>query len=277
MDLTSIKTIKSLFAERGIYPTKRLGQNFLIDKYVLNKIISTAELNDESVVLEVGPGTGILTMELSKTAKRVLAVEKDREMEKILKKVMEEKRNIEIVRGDVLKFEPEKYKLTEKKYKIVANLPYYITSPAIRKFLELKNPPEAMVVMVQKEVARRICAKPPHMSLLAVAVQFYAEAKIISFVSRGCFWPAPNVDSAIIKIIPKKAEGREQINVKLFFKIVRAGFSQPRKQLAGNLSKVLKKDKKSTELWLLESGIRPSQRAETLSVSDWKRIVFNNK
>lgn len=276
MDLSSVKTIKSFFSDRLIHPKKQFGQNFLIDKSILGKIIAAAKLNKESVVLEIGPGAGVLTMELSRRAKRVLAVEKDKEMEKILKKTARGEKNVEIIREDVLKFLPEKYGLAGKKYKIVANLPYYITSPVIRKFLESENPPETIVVMVQKEVARRICSSPPDMSLLAVAVQFYAEVKIISFVSRNCFWPAPKVDSAIIEIVPRNAADKKRLDVKLFFRIARAGFSQPRKQLAGNLSKVLKKDKKSTELWLLENGIRPSQRAETLSVSDWNHLASNS-
>ena len=128
-----------------------------------------------------------------------------------------------------------KFKIS--KYKLVANIPYYLTSPLIRKFLELKNPPEFMVLMLQKEVAQRICAKVGDMSLLAVSVQFYADAKIISYVSKNCFWPAPKIDSAIIKITPHK---KYKVSPDLFFEIVKAGFSQPRKQLLGNLSKTLK-------------------------------------
>jgi len=153
---------------------------------------------------------------------------------------------------------------------VVANIPYYLTSPLIRKFLEEKNPPQEMVLMLQKEVAQRICSKPPDMNLLAVSVQFYAEPKIISYVSKNCFWPAPKIDSAIIKIIPKI---KKQIKNDLFFKVVKAGFSQPRKQLVNNLSKTLKLTKEQTIALLIKNNIKPNQRAETLSIEDWIKLT----
>jgi len=191
--------------------------------------------------------------------------------------------------------------MAETRYKLVANLPYYITSPVIRKFLETKNQPSEMILMVQKEVAQRICAKPPDMSLLAVSVQFYAEPKIVSYVSKGSFWPSPKVDSAIIKITPKsrlpllergiKGDFTEpqnppqsspyQVRGKLFaeegtinfFRIVHAGFSAPRKQLAGNLSKGLKLDRKIILAVLENAKIEPERRAETLTVEEWSMIT----
>ncbi len=207
---------------------------------------------------------------------------------------MKELKNIEIINTDALKIEPESF-LGKKSYKIVANLPYNITSPVIRKFLESKNPPKEMILMVQKEVAQRICAKPPDMNLLAISVQFYSQPKIMFYVSKNNFWPRPKVDGAVIKVlsIKNKVSG---INKDLFFKIVKAGFSQPRKNILNNLSKMLalspsngvKLDKPSnilnnknlagkekTKEWLLKSGINPSQRAETLDIKDWIKLIQN--
>lgn len=269
MNLTSPVVIKQILAKYSVKPNKILGQNFLIDKNVLKKIIDSADLKPTDVVLEVGPGIGTLTQQLAERADKVIAIEKDPRMIKILKETLANFSNIKIAQADILKLDPKSYILNP--YKIVANIPYYITSPVIRKFLESENPPSEMILMIQKEVAQRICSKPPNMSLLAVSVQFYAEPRIISYVSKNCFLPAPKVDSAIIKIIPK-ADGHP-VFAKLFFKIVKAGFSQPRKQLGGNLAKMLKLNKKRVETWLLKNNINPTQRAETLSVQDWKNLT----
>lgn len=271
MDLTSPKTIKEILSRFGARPNKILGQNFLIDKNVLKKIITASDLKPSDTVLEVGPGIGTLTQELSKHAKQVIAVEKDKAMVSSLKETLKDFKNIEIINTDILR-----YKLQIKNYKVVANIPYYLTSPLIRKFLEEKNPPSEMVLMVQKEVAQRICAKPPKMSLLAVSVQFYAEPKIIFYVSKNCFLPAPKVDSAIIKIIPKNVGSPTPRE--LFFKIVKAGFSHPRKQLVNNLAvlktkNAVKLDKETISAWLEKNKINPNQRAETLSVSDWQNLT----
>lgn len=268
MNLTSVKTIKEILEKHNARPSKRLGQNFLVNEKVLEKIIESAELKKDDVVLEVGPGIGTLTQELAKRVKKVIAVEKDKKMIETLKETLENCNNVEVITEDALKLIPKSYKLEAISYKVVANIPYYLTSPLIRKFLEIKTPPEMMVLMVQKEVAQRICSKPPNMSLLAVSVQFYAEPKIISFVKKESFWPKPEVDSAIIKITPQINTDRKQINTDLFFKIVKAGFSQPRKQLINNLLK-LKKDKEQVSQWLLENGINPHQRAETLHIENW--------
>ncbi|HCC59648.1 MAG: hypothetical protein A2402_03145 [Candidatus Staskawiczbacteria bacterium RIFOXYC1_FULL_37_43] len=278
MDLTSPTTIKEILSKYSARPSKGLGQNFLIDKNVLKKIIGAADLNKNDVVLEVGPGIGTLTQELAKNAKKVIAVEKDKIMIKILGETLKDYKNIEIINGDILRILNFKFSILNQNlisqfsnYKVVSNIPYYLTSPLIRKFLESDNKPSEIILMVQKEVAQRICSKPPDMSLLAVSVQFYADVKIISYVSKNCFWPSPKVDSAIIKIIPR--ENKNKIDPVLFFKIVKAGFSHPRKQLAGNLSKILKIDKKQVDAILIKNNIDPKQRAETLSIEDWKNLA----
>ncbi len=275
------KTVKKLLKKYGLRPLKGLGQNFLIDRGVFRKIIKAANLSKKDVVLEIGPGIGNLTLELAKTAKRVVAIEKDKKMSKALKEILRywDIKNIEIINKDVLKISA-RYKILNTKYKLVANLPYYITSPLIRKFLEMKKKPKEMILMVQKEVAKRICSLPPKMSILAISVQFYAKPQIISFVSKKSFWPQPKVDSAIIKIIPKKLKTSNKFN-RLFFKIVKAGFSHPRKQLINNFSKELKLDKEKVKNWLLKNKVNPIQRAETLSLRDWQKLIkslkFNNE
>ncbi len=273
MNLFSKKTIKNLLKKYKVFPKKRLGQNFLIDKKVLGKIIKAAHLHLKDIILEIGPGTGFLTRALSKRVKKVITVEKDPQMVEILKETIKDFKNIKIIQGDILKINPRRYNLKPRTYKVVANLPYYIVSPVMRKFLESKNRPELMVLMVQKEVAQRIVARPPKMSLLAVSVQFYAKPEIISLVSKKSFWPSPKVDSAILKIIPRKSAYSISVNQLLFFKIVKAGFSQPRKQLINNLSKGLKIDRQKIKNWLLKNKIQPTQRAETLNLQDWLKLA----
>jgi 16S rRNA (adenine1518-N6/adenine1519-N6)-dimethyltransferase len=292
--------VRGLLRRYNIYPSKRLGQNFLVDRKVFKKIIEAANFSGNDVVLEIGPGVGNLTFELAKRVKKVVAIEKDPKMVNILKELLDRwnVRNVELVKEDILKFNPETYNLKPKTYRVVANLPYYVASPVIRKFLEIENKPKELILMVQKEVAQRICACPPKlkerrrakplrlcqgyggqakMNLLAVSVQFYAKPKIISFVSKKSFWPQPKVDGAIIRIAPLINTDRKLINADLFFKIVKAGFSQPRKQLVNNLSQKLKITKEKVRDWLLKNGLQPTQRAETLSLENWIRLVKNSK
>lgn len=271
MDLTSPVEIKNLLSKYNAKPSKGLGQNFLIDRNILNKITEAADIKPGDTILEVGPGIGVLTAELAQKATRVIAVEKDGLMIEILKETLTGYKNVEIIQGDALTLDARTYKLDAKNYKVVANIPYYITSPLIRKFLEAENQPTEIILMVQKEVAQRICAKPPNMSLLAVSVQFYAEPKIISYVSKNCFYPAPKIDSAIIKIHPTGQFS--EASPDLFFKVVKAGFSHPRKQLAGNLVSGLKIKKEEAEKLLLANKIDPKQRAETLSVENWVSLA----
>ncbi|MDO8530297.1 MAG: 16S rRNA (adenine(1518)-N(6)/adenine(1519)-N(6))-dimethyltransferase RsmA [bacterium] len=272
MDLTNPKEIKELLSKYQGRPDKLMGQNFLVDKPALEKIIGASQLTPEDTVLEIGPGIGTLTHELAGKVKKVIAIEKDAAMIEILKETLKNYQNIEITQGDILKI--GNWILDIGNYKIVANIPYYLTSHLIRQFLESKNPPKVMILMVQKEVAQRICAKPPKMSILALSVQFYATPEIISYVKKECFWPSPKVDSAIIKITPKPSTQQyTSINSDSFFNVVKAGFSHPRKQLAGNLSKALNMEKKQAQEWLLKNNVQPQQRAETLHIEDWVKLV----
>lgn len=267
---------KQVLAKSVIKPNKLLGQNFLRDKNVLQKIIAAAALTKNDIVLEVGPGEGILTEALSQQAGRVIAVEKDKNLIAALKIKFAANQNVKIIEGDILEFlsSPSNESLENRPYKVVANIPYYLTSHLIRLLLESARAPQDIILMIQKEVARRICANPPEMSLLAAAVQFYAAPKIIASVSKNSFWPKPKVDSAIIKITPRQTFS-EQINPELFFKVLRAGFSHPRKQLIGNLSGELKINKEKISAALAASQIKNSQRAETLAVENWISLAKN--
>ncbi|MBU1255730.1 ribosomal RNA small subunit methyltransferase A [Patescibacteria group bacterium] len=273
--MTLKTTIKNLIKKYDLRINKLMGHNFLINPRVLQKIIETADLKND-IVLEVGPGLGTLTQELAKKAKKVIAVEKDKQMNEVLKETLKDFDNIEIVEGDILKILKQKPSiLKNSKYKVVANIPYYLTSPLIRMLLESDNPPEEIVLMIQKEVAQRITAQPPKMNLLAISVQFYAQPKTISYISKASFWPEPKVDSAIIRITPHPSvilRAKPEESHQRFFKIVKAGFSSPRKQLANNLSEKLKIDKEKIKTALAECELNPQARAESLNVEDWKKL-----
>ena len=272
MNIFSRTVIKELLLKHNTKLSKSLGQNFLIDKNVLKKLIKASDLKQSDLVLEIGPGIGTITQELARHVKKVITIEKDRNIISILKKTTRLDKNIEIVNKDALK---ANLKLP-KNYKVVANLPYYITGNILRKLLESKNPPQEIVIMIQKEVAQRICAKPPNTNLLATSVQFFADPKIITYVSKKSFYPVPKVDSAIIKITPRKENISEKFQKK-FFKIVKAGFSHPRKQIINNLSKELNLNKEKTQAWLNKNNVQPSQRAETLDIDDWKNLTRSSK
>ncbi len=274
---------KSLLKKYGARPSRKLGQNFLIDNDVLEEIIEASSLSKNDVVLEVGPGTGVLTFSLAEKVKNVIAFEKDEKLYLVLKKRMKELsvKNVKIFNEDILKIDPKNF--LPKEYKIIANIPYYLTSPLIRKFLETENQPDLMVLMVQKEVAERICAgllierlkqqRKTKRSLLAISVQFYAKAYIVSFVSPVSFWPEPKVTSAILKITPDKSLKYSATFIKEFFKVAKAGFSQPRKQLLNNFSRELKISREVVRNWLLKNNIKPEQRAEKLTLKDWQKLT----
>jgi 16S rRNA (adenine1518-N6/adenine1519-N6)-dimethyltransferase len=273
MDLFAKEDVKNLLKSQEILPKKNFGQNFLVDKGAQTKFLAAANIQPEDTVLEIGPGIGNLTQELAKRAQKVITVEKDREMVKILKEQLGEIKNVEIVQGDIRKLDLKALDLNPGSYKVVANIPYYLTAFLIRSFLESQNPPKDMTLIIQKEVAQRICAQPPEMNLLAVSVQFYAKPKIISYIKKSSFWPIPKVDSAIIKIDIQQLTASKDKD--LFFKIIKAGFLQPRKQLLNNLSVGLKMRKEETKSWLLANSLEPSQRAETLSVESWLVLTKN--
>ena len=239
---------------------KYLGQHFLKNKKILEEIARLAELSKKDIVLEIGPGHGELTEFLAQAAGKVIAVEKDRELIPFLEEKFKNQKNVKIISGDILKIR----NLRVKNYKIVANIPYYITSRFLRTFLEANPPtggkPKLMVLMVQYEVAKRICAKPPEMNLLALSVQAYARPKFIRKVSRGNFSPPPEVDSAVIKI----THGRPAPQAEKILKIARRAFQQKRKMLRHSL--------KGLDLPAQHQNKRPQE----LSLEDWKKILLVN-
>ena len=264
---------RSLLREMGTKAKKGLGQHFLVDGRVLKQVVGAGRITSEDTVIEVGPGLGVLTRELVKLAGRVISVEIDKTLAGRLETAFSAADNLTIVHGDILQTAPASL-LPEgiTAYKVVANLPYYITSPVIRHFLEADPNPELMVVMVQKEVAGSIAAQPGKMSLLSVGVQLYGKPEIVGRVSARSFHPVPKVDSAIVRITaysqPVVCPGERQV----FFNIVRAGFGSPRKQLINTLSHGLDMEKEPVYRVLEASGIEASRRAETLSIEDWHRV-----
>lgn len=261
--------IKRLFSLHHITPSRQQGQNFLIDKNVLNKIIKTADLKKDDVVLEVGAGLGVLTKELALRVKKVIAVEQDKKLFVVLKKELAGLKNIELINQDVFKIDFTKL----KDFKIVSNIPYNITSLFLRHFLSCGSQPSEMVLLIQKEVAKRIAAKPPQMSLLAVSVQYYSQPKIISLVKKNSFWPIPAVDSAILKINNIKKIKKED---KEFFHLVKIGFANKRKQLQNNLASGFGISKQKAIDWLVKGGFNPKIRAQELSVNDWLALFGLN-
>ena len=260
----------------NIKPEKSKGQNFLVDEDVYESMILSSDLKKDDVVLEVGPGLGILTFKISEKVKKVLAVELDNKLAELLNTLIisKNKKNIKIFNNDVLKIKGENIEKLGK-YKIVANLPYNITSIFLRKFLSIHNKPEKIVLLLQKEVVDRIVSEPPDMSLLAVSVQFYAEVKKIIEVKKERFYPIPKIDSAIIEITPRKnnffSDYQEE---KKFFRLLKIGFSAKRKMLKNNLSLGLKINQKEIENIIFSLGLDSKCRAEELSLNDWIKI-FN--
>ena len=253
-----------------IKPARSKGQNFLINEKIYDDIIAAAELEEGDTVLEIGPGLGFLTTKLAKKVRRVIAVELDDKLAAYLQTGIDAAglENVEIINQDILKFNLPACLAPGEKYKVVANLPYNISSIFLRQFLGAPQPPEMTVLMLQKEVAERIVASPPDMNLLAVSVQYYAHPEIIRQVKAGNFWPEPEVDSAVIRMTRKK----ESIREKRFFQIVKFGFSSKRKMLKNNLSSGLKIEAKKIEQILLSQGFAPGIRAEGLSVEDWQKL-----
>jgi 16S rRNA (adenine1518-N6/adenine1519-N6)-dimethyltransferase len=272
---------KRRLRQSGLKARKGLGQHFLVDREVLEVIASAAGLSPDDLVVEVGPGLGILTGELARRAGRVIAIELDDKLAALLKKTLASFENVTIINDDVLNIEPGDLLKRQKAgslYKVVANLPYYITSPVLRHFLTAAAKPQVMIVMVQKEVAEAIAAKPGDMSILSVSVQFYGKPEIVSYVPAQSFYPAPEVDSALLRIglYPEPAVAVDEGG---FFELVRAGFSAPRKQIGNSLSQGLGLPKTVVLPFLEKADIDWQRRAEILTLEEWARLwrVFEEK
>jgi len=267
-----LKKTQELCRLYEIKPARSKGQNFLIKEEIYDKMVVTADLAKDNIVLEVGPGLGFLTAKLAKIAKKVITVELDDKLAEILETGLKAQKveNVEVVNENILDFRSQILDLNSK-YKIVANLPYNITSVFLRKFLSAEHKPTMMVLMLQKEVAQRICARVGEMSLLAASVQFYAKPEIIEYVPRENFWPRPEVDSAIVKleIRSKKYEVEE----KKFFQLVKIGFSARRKMLKNNLAAGFRINNTEAENRIKNAGFSQNCRAQELAVEDWLKLL----
>jgi len=264
--------VKRLLRQSGLRAKKSLGQHFLVDTSVLRTIVEAAELSPGDTVIEVGPGLGILTVELARRAASVIAVELDEKLASLLKRRLASLTNLSVVNTDILKVSPAQLLEGESHYKVVANLPYYITSPVLRYFVEASPKPSLMVMMVQKEVGEAIVAGPGKMSLLAVSLQVYSRPRIVSPVPSRCFYPQPKVDSVIVRfdLFPEPAV--KVADVGGFFDVVRCGFSSPRKQLHNSLAQGLGMKPSEVALLLEKANIDSKRRAETLSLEEWTRL-----
>ncbi len=285
----NVKEIKKICKKNDFVPLRRRGQNFLINPKVIGRIVDVAEINGDDVILEIGPGLGALTKPIADKCKKVIAVEIDRKLVEILKERLSNYINIEIIKGSILDG-TSNLDLRKKKYKVIANLPFNITGRVLRILLEQRNKPELIVIVVQKEVAQRIVAQPPHMSLLSLAIQFYSQVNAVFSINKSNFWPQPRVDSTILKIRPNKSKIKQEIEDK-FFQLINAGFSSKRKYLLNNLVKSVimtnhwnigtlehwnTKGKKEFFLNIFrEIGLNEKVRAQELSLEQWIEIAYN--
>jgi 16S rRNA (adenine1518-N6/adenine1519-N6)-dimethyltransferase len=290
--------VRAALRALDLRPTRGMGQNFLIDADALARIVEAAELTPDTTVIEVGPGLGVLTWELLNRAGHVVVVELDRRLAARMAEEFPDHPKLTIVQSDILNITPEQILVTRDwgsaigntsidsqslvaspqspDYKVVANLPYAITSAALRHFLEAAHKPELMVVLVQWEVAERIAAKPGDLSVLAHSVQIYAEPEILARVPGSSFWPAPAVDSAVLRLRmrPKPAV---DVDISALLRLIKAGFLQARKKLSNALPTGLaamgtRIDKQQAIAALHAAGIDPNRRAETLTLEEWVRV-----
>jgi 16S rRNA (adenine1518-N6/adenine1519-N6)-dimethyltransferase len=273
-----ISEVKTLLAQFGLKARKRLGQHFLVEEDVLDCILSAAELSSQDVVIEVGPGLGMLTSKLVEKTAKVIAVELDPRLVGVLRTRLRLFTNVTIVHGDILKLTPGRLLGDDSRalesgqsYKVVANLPYYITSPVLHHFLEASWKPSLMVVMVQKEVGEAIAATCGKMTLLSVSTQFYSRPTIIAHVARRSFYPPPKVDSVVLRLDVYSKLPIEMADTEGFFDIVASGFSSPRKQLRNSFAQGLGISSDQVAFLLEKAGIEAKRRAESLSLEEWRR------
>lgn len=276
MELTSPKVIKQIAEQFDFGFSKGLGQNFLLDPQVLDKIADAADIDDG--VLEVGPGFGVLTKRLCETGKKVVSVEIDKRLIPVLDYTLAEFDNVKIIEKDILKTDVKALIDEEfggKRISVAANLPYYITTPIITKLIEEKLPIKNIVVMVQKEVAERIASKPGKKDYGAISVlcQYYTNPRLVTIVPKGSFYPAPKVDSAVLCMEVQDKPNVDVLDEKLFFKVVKAAFAQRRKTLLNCLSSGFSCGKDSLSDLLIGVGIEPTVRGEKLGLSEFAKIA----
>jgi 16S rRNA (adenine1518-N6/adenine1519-N6)-dimethyltransferase len=258
----------ALLRRYGLRPRKRFSQSFLVDRRLPEQIVRAAEISGSDEILEIGPGLGILTCPLAEAASRVVAVELDRDLAGILPSIVPE--NVVILSQDALAFQPVEH--FSGPYKLVANLPYQITTAVLLRYLDIQPRAALMVVMVQKEVAERITASPGRLSYLAVAIQSVAAVRMVRVVPPGAFYPPPKVQSAVLRLDPLPASLIGGEHRPRFLEVVQAGFAQPRKQLANSLAQGLRVGKSEALLVLERARLAPDRRPQELTLQDWLRL-----
>lgn len=280
-DIATPKRTKEILDKYGFTFKKSLGQNFLIDTNILHRIVDYAEVMEQTGAIEIGPGIGALTEQLAKRAKKVVAFEIDQRLLPILKDTLSPYPNVKIIHQDILKADVHNMIASEfegvEDLMVVANLPYYVTTPILMKLLEEKIPVRGIVVMLQKEVADRIAAKPgtKDYGSLSIAIQYYTEAETVMVVPKTVFNPQPNVDSAVLRLIKRPEPAVKVKDESFFFSVVRASFAQRRKTILNNLTSNLsfgKEKKQAIEQTLSKVGIDPKRRGETLSIEEFAAL-----
>jgi 16S rRNA (adenine1518-N6/adenine1519-N6)-dimethyltransferase len=274
--MLQIAQVRSALRQLGVQPTRAMGQNFLIDGQALATIVAAGEIADDTFVVEVGPGLGVLTWELVRVAGQVVAIELDSRLAARLRNEFAMHANLTIYQQDILTVDLAQ--ITQgRAYRVVANLPYAITSPVLRHFLEAAHPPEMMTVLVQREVAQRICAAPGDMSVLAHAMQIRAIPELVAVVPPESFMPAPEVYSAVLRLRRRAVPLIDPQEEPAVMKIIKAGFLHARKQLGNSLASGLaahgiQRDRTAVQELLRACDIDPMRRAETLSFDEWVRV-----
>jgi 16S rRNA (adenine1518-N6/adenine1519-N6)-dimethyltransferase len=258
----------ALLRQLGLRPRKRFSQSFLVDRNLPEQIAKAADLAPTDQVLEIGPGLGILTRALAQRARRVVAVELDRDLAAALPRLVPD--NVAVLAGDALQLDPTEH--LAGPYKLVANLPYHVTSPIVLRYLDLPTPPTLMVIMIQREVAERIAARPGQLSSLAVAVQSVAVARIVRVVPPGAFFPRPKVHSAVLRLDPLTTPLVPSAQHPAFRTLVQAGFAQPRKQLGNSLAQGLGVPKEDAIALLSRAGISSDRRPQELDLAEWRAL-----
>lgn len=283
----TLETLKQLLNDYGLKPNKTFGQNFLLDEIVLQDMVDVAQVNEKDIVVEVGPGITNLTKFLLEKSGQVIAIEKDDQFISLLNSLKKKNKHFSYIKDDVLLVDLGELLSSSSRhlrsdsgeiagtqsYKVVANIPYYVTGKIIQKFLAAKNKPVSMTMLMQKEVAQNLTAKPGNLNLLAISVQLHGEAKLVEIVPARSFFPAPKVDSAVVHIELYKKPKYKVEDEKFFYKVLKACFMGKRKQIHNTLTNNLGLDKKFVEDILHKCGIAPTTRPQQLSIQQWLDLV----
>jgi 16S rRNA (adenine1518-N6/adenine1519-N6)-dimethyltransferase len=263
----------TLLDRLGVRPSKGLGQNFLYERGLVQKMVKAAGIGPDDLVVEIGPGLGILTDELLRRAGAVVAVELDRRLAAHLRGVFADRPHFQLIEGDALRVDLLASLPADRPYKVAANLPYAVASAVLRHLLELPRPPTRLALMFQLEVAERLVARPPDLTILGVATQFYAEPRIAFTVPPTVFIPPPKVESAVVLLDVRAEQPLPRELHERFFAVVNAGFRQKRKQVANSLAAELDLPKEAVNDWLRAAGIDPMRRAQTVEVEEWAALT----